>query len=275
MRVKHNKKRNTAFLYESLITELTKSVVRNETQKKNKILEVIKKYFSKGTALKKELEIYKSILETETMTASLSQRYLFEVKKDFDKLDRKEIFNQQTALIKEINESLSNAVFSNFISNYKNIGSLYQYFHSNNANAKNRLILEQRVVGILTSTKKEQKQDMKHIDSLTYKTFVNKFNETYDKMLRKEQKDLLINYITSFSDNGLGLKSFLNEEVQRLKEQVNECLKSEKITNNENYLSNTSKVLEKLENYKNTKITEEVVKEVFYIQDFISEVLQK
>ena len=275
MRVKHNKKRNTAFLYESLITELTKSVVRNETQKKNKILEVIKKYFSKGTALKKELEIYKSILETETMTASLSQRYLFEVKKDFDKLDRKEIFNQQTALIKEINESLSNAVFSNFISNYKNIGSLYQYFHSNSANAKNRLILEQRVVGILTSTKKEQKQDMKHIDSLTYKTFVNKFNETYDKMLRKEQKDLLINYITSFSDNGLGLKSFLNEEVQRLKEQVNECLKSEKITNNENYLSNTSKVLEKLENYKNTKITEEVVKEVFYIQDFISEVLQK
>jgi hypothetical protein len=68
------------------------------------------------------LEIYKSVLEAEVMSPNLSQRFLFEVKKDFNNLDKKEIFNQQTALIKEINESYSNAVFSNFISNYKNIG---------------------------------------------------------------------------------------------------------------------------------------------------------
>ena len=274
MRVKHNKKRNTAFLYESLITELTKAIVRGQQDKKEKIIETIKRYFNVDSALKKELEIYKSILESDKMSVNLSQRFLFEVKKDFDSLDKKEIFNQQTALIKEINESYSNTVFSNFISNYKNIGSLYQYFHSDNTNAKTRLILEQRVVGMLTSTKTEEKKEMKHIDSLTYKTFVNKFNETYDKTLRKEQKDLLTNYITSFSDNGLGLKSFLNEEVARLKEQVTKCSETDKIKNNQEFYNNTQRILEKLENYKKTPITEELVREVFYIQDFVSEVLE-
>jgi len=275
MRVRHNKKRNTAFLYESLITELTKAIVRGQEEKKQKVLETIKKYFNAGSPLKKELEIYKSVLEADKMSPTLSQRFLFEVKKDFNNLDKKEIFNQQTALIKEINESYSNAVFSNFISNYKNIGSLYQYFNSEGANAKARLILEQRVVGMLSSTKTEEKQEMKHIDSLEYKTFVNKFNETYDKTLRKEQKDLLTNYITSFSDNGLGLKSFLNEEVFRLKEQVTKCSEVDKIKNNKEFYDNTQRILEKLENYKKTPITEELVKEVFYIQDFVSEVLEQ
>ena len=274
MKVKHNKKRNTAFLYESLITELTKAIVRGQEEKKQKVLEIIKKYFTSGTILKKELEIYKSILESDIMSAKLSQRYLFEVKKDFDKLDRKEVFNQQTKLIKTMNESLSNTVFSNFISNYKNIGSLYQYFHSDGVKAKSRLILEQRVINILTSNFSEEKPQMKHIDNLSYKTFVNKFNNTYDKTLRKEQKDLLTNYITSFSDNGLGLKSFLNEEVARLKEQVTMCAETNKIKNNKNFLQNTEKILEKLESYRTTRITEELVKEVFYIQDFISEVLE-
>jgi len=274
MKVKHNKKRNTAFLYESLITELTKAIVRGQEEKKQKVLETIKKYFNVDSPLKKELEIYKSVLEAEVMSPNLSQRFLFEVKKDFNNLDKKEIFNQQTALIKEINESYSNAVFSNFISNYKNIGSLYQYFNSEGANAKTRLILEQRVVGMLASTKTEEKQEMKHIDSLEYKTFVNKFNETYDNTLRKEQKDLLTNYITSFSDNGLSLKSFLNEEVARLKEQVTKCSETDKIKNNKEFYNNTQRILEKLENYKKTPITEELVKEVFYIQDFVSEVLE-
>jgi len=39
MKMKHNKKRNTAFLYECLIKELTKTIVRKEIDKKEKIVE--------------------------------------------------------------------------------------------------------------------------------------------------------------------------------------------------------------------------------------------
>ena len=37
MRLKHNKKRNTAFVYEALVRELTESVVKNNKNKQNKV----------------------------------------------------------------------------------------------------------------------------------------------------------------------------------------------------------------------------------------------
>ena len=80
-------------------------------------------------------------------------------------------------------------------------------------------MLENNLVKLL-GRKDRTLTEMKHLDNLEYKTFINKFNTAYERTLRTEQKDLLTNYIISFSDNGLGLKSFLNEEVGRLKKAV-------------------------------------------------------
>ena len=38
MKLRHNKKRNTVFLYESLVKELTKSVVQNNAERKKIVL---------------------------------------------------------------------------------------------------------------------------------------------------------------------------------------------------------------------------------------------
>ena len=113
---------------------------------------------------------------------------------------------------------------------------------------------------------------MKHIDNLTYSTFIKKFNKTYGNSLRTEQRDLLTNYIVSFSDNGLGLKAFLNEEIARLKKEVYECTKKPKIAENEALLAKTERVLEQLGSYAKKPITEDIVKEIFYIQDLVVEV---
>ena len=45
MKLRHNKKRNTAFLYESLIRELTKAVVQKNDFLKEKIVKMIKENF--------------------------------------------------------------------------------------------------------------------------------------------------------------------------------------------------------------------------------------
>ena len=47
MKQRHNKKRNTAFLYETLIVELTKSSVRNDTNRKRNVIAILKEFFSK------------------------------------------------------------------------------------------------------------------------------------------------------------------------------------------------------------------------------------
>ena len=57
MKLKHNKKRNTAFLFEVLTKELTKAVVSSDIKRKRIILGVIKESFGVSRVLKRELGI--------------------------------------------------------------------------------------------------------------------------------------------------------------------------------------------------------------------------
>ena len=68
-------------------------------------------------------------------------------------------------------------------------------------------------------TCESQNGNKEHIDNLTYKTFVEKFNTKYHS-LPKEQKDLLTNYIASFADNSVSLKSYLNQEIKEVKKDL-------------------------------------------------------
>ena len=78
MRLKHNKKRNTAFVYEALVRELTESFVRSNKNKQNKIVTIIKDHFGNTSLLKRELDLYKSIYETRKMEKNLAQKIMTE-----------------------------------------------------------------------------------------------------------------------------------------------------------------------------------------------------
>ena len=112
---------------------------------------------------------------------------------------------------------------------------------------------------------------MKHIDNLTYKTFVGKFNDTYKNSLKENQKKLLTNYITSFSDNGLGLKSFINEELEVLKLQIQEKLSKGKDSLGEEKSKKLQKVGDILEDFKSTPLNEKMIRKLFFIQDLMEE----
>ena len=266
--MKHNKKRNTAFLYECLIKELTKAIVREDKKRQLITKKVLKEFFSNNSELRKELGLYNSLLESKNLNESFSRRLLEETKKDFYGLNRKNVFNAQTSLINVMNKSLGNSVFSNFIPNYKDIASVGLYFQNTKLPAKKRIMLESKLVHFLCRDP-EILTEMKHLDNLEYKTFVQKFNNAYERTLRKEQKDLLTNYIVSFSDNGVGLKSFLNEEIGRLKTAVEQQIVAGPITASK---ENSKKVKTKLDNYTQNPINQQMVEEIFYIQDLIAEV---
>ena len=78
MKFKHNKKRNTAFLYETLIKELTKAVVHKDIERKNFIVETMKQYFNSNTPLGKELRIYRDLNETAGVDLYTAERLLAE-----------------------------------------------------------------------------------------------------------------------------------------------------------------------------------------------------
>ena len=266
--MKHNKKRNTAFLYECLIRELTKAIIKENKEQQTVVKTILREFFSTGKPLRQELNLYNSLLESKELSKEYSQRFLVETKKDFDNMDRKEVFNEQTALINRINKALGSKTFSNFVPNYKDLATVGLFLQDSNIGAKKRIMLEDKVVGYLTRLDENQ-TEMKPVDQLEFKMFVDRFNSTYEHSLLKEQKELLGNFITSYSDNGLGLKVYLNNEIGRLKEAVSaEIVEGTNVALTENF----KKVKAKLDSYAKTPLNEAVVEEIFYIQDLLAEV---
>ena len=107
---------------------------------------------------------------------------------------------------------------------------------------------------------------------MTYRSFVSKFNEKYDADLLKEQKDLLTHYITSFSDNGLELKNFLNNEIGRLKEKLRESCDADEIKNDKDMLQKTEEIISRLEAFSKEGITENVLMTVLKTQSLVEEI---
>lgn len=270
MRLKHNKKRNTAFVYEALVRELTDSVVKNNKNKQNKIVSIIKEHFTGSSALKEELELYKSIYETRDIEKTTAEKIVFQVKEAHDNLDKKKLFQEQSALINKINKTLSNKVYNNFVPNYKTIASVYSIFQQA-LPIKDRVILEENIVDQMSSSLNEVPQEQQPIDSLTYRTFVSKFNEEYSNALSGEQKKLLEHYISSFADNGIELKVFLNEEISRLKEGLNRSKNKDDIKNDETLKENIDKVYNVLDRTKEKQIDVETLEIVLNTQQLLED----
>ena len=157
MKVKHNKKRNTAFLFEALVREMTKAAVRGDKKKKAKILKVIKEHFSKGSPLYKELQVYKSIYETNGTDALTATKIIVECRNEHRSLDKKELFKKQSFLISEVNKTISPRVYNNFVPNYRMLATIAQLFNDDTP-AKSRVLLESNLVKCMTSQVKEVKQ---------------------------------------------------------------------------------------------------------------------
>ena len=99
MKLRHNKKRNTAFVFEILINEVSKASMHNENEREQNVLNIIKKYFHKGSILKEELEIYRSFDDLEDIRPGLIEKIITESKVHAKNLDEVVVYEQQTKLI--------------------------------------------------------------------------------------------------------------------------------------------------------------------------------
>ncbi len=272
MKNKHNKKRNTAFLYEILVREVTKAVVSKDNSKKTKATRIIKKYFKKGTSAYEELQLYKSLMDTTDLDEKISDKLLSEVKMSRQKIDNKKLFNEQTKLIEKINQDFDTAIYSNFIPNYKNLANIFQMFNPS-SNVKDRILLEQMILNTLQSKTTQEEEKLDNIDNLVFKTFVGKFNDAYSEQLSEEQKKLVTNYVFSFSDNGVGIKSYLNEEVSRLKEEVKKSLTLIEVKKDSDMVRKTKSVLDFLDSFvSKQKLLESDIQKLLKIQMLVDEV---
>jgi hypothetical protein len=270
MKIRHNKKRNTAFVYEALIREGTAAILKKDSRRKNQIVALLKKHFVPGSTLYCDLECYRSLYENQGLDHFTSEKILHEAKKQKSLIDDKMLFEKQSQLIADVNKTLEGEIFANFVPNYKTLATISQLF-SPKVSPRNKVILETRIVANMTNTFKERESGSE-IDRVVYNTFVQKFNDKYDGTLLPEQKELLGHYISSFVDNALGLKVFLNEELSRLKEELENAQQLSEIKEDAAMAKKTAAIIGRLQSYAKKGVTEEVLTTVLKTQQLVKEI---
>ena len=271
---KHNKKKNTAFLYETVVLELTKAILRKDLEAKNKITSLLKESFKSHTLLYADLKLYHSLTKTQNTHPRTAERILSEVKRTRDGIDKKKLLSEQNKLVRRIRKDISEEALTNFVPSYKSLATIYQVFNQRGS-IKTKVLLENQILKQMTERLSQTNDDkMVPVDNLIYKTFTKKFNKEYSKELLSEQKILLSKFISSFTDNGLQLKLYLNEEIKRLKEALNKSLLIEEFVADDRMMEKAKKVLEVLEGYKKAQPQKEMVQSVIKIQGLVHEIKQ-
>jgi hypothetical protein len=274
-RNKHNKKRNTAFLYEALLKEVTKAIISGDRKVKKTAINILKESFAPKTVLSEELELYKTLLETKEMDNLAAEKIVFQVRQARNNINESDIQEAQNRLISRVNKELSSGVYSNFVPNYKNIATVSQLFSTDegNANIKSGVLLEQKVVAsMMEGLSTPDTPKMKPIDNLVFKSFVSKYNKEYSSGILSEQKELLNRYILSFSDNGVDVSIYLNEELGRLHGVLTDALASDDIKTDTTMVESTKRVISMIDGFRETPVDKDLIEDVLKIQNLVSEI---
>ena len=272
MKLKHNKKRNTAFLYEALVKEITKAIVDKDVKKKNALVSLDKEHFAPNTALRQELDLVKMLCETKHVDIYTAERLIAESQKQYNGLDKKQIFNEQTNVINKINKIAGKQTFNNFVPNYKYLATISQLF-SGGPDIKQRVLLERTLIGSMTTRpgKVSKAKEMPHIDKLVFKTVIESFNKKYNGQLLEEQKELLNKYIVSFGENAVEFKVYVNEELGRLKNEVTSLHSNEIFSEDLDLKHKLLEVNEALNKLQTKKVGPPLVEKVMQIQKLVKE----
>ncbi len=269
MKSRHNKKRNTAFVFEALSREATIAIIKGDHQRNQKVVSIVRKHFTNDSLLKRDLECYRSLYENQNIDETTSKKIVEAALAAKRLIDPDGLFKQQTEIINDINKDLSPATFNNFVPNYKSLATIAKMFNTNSP--KQSVMLETKIIKGMIGVIEEQK--MEAIDSITYKTFTKKFNEKYGNSLLREQKDLLNHYISSFSYDDLETKIFLNREIGRLKSSLSEATSVEEIANDPEMIRKTNAVRERLESLTDaTSLNESTLLTIMKTQELVKEI---
>lgn len=243
--IKHSKFRNTGFLFELLVRQVTSDILNN---RKGIAENLLKKYFNSKTELSNELKLYQFIVSEKYNNENRAERFVDAVIESRKKLDEKKILKEKYNLIKEIKDNYSIDEFlRSQIPNYKVLASVYKIFEykineSQNYDPKDFVNTKYTIVEHLTNKNQivkeinestitnQLKKEDKEIQILSYNLLVESFNKKYSN-LNDKQKSLLKEYINSFT-NSDNLNSYFTKEIKSLLKEfkkVNETIK-DKVT---------------------------------------------
>ena len=225
--MKHSKYKNTGMLFELLTRQVTSDVLNN--QENSPALKIIKESFKKGSALKKELVLYNTLLNEKYKKDDRAQYLVDVVLNERSKINNTTLRKQKYNLIKEIksNYNLEN-FFKTKINNYTPLAAIYKLFEHDIKKSsaadivRNKYTIVEHIVGNnIKPTKSanilsEYSTQDKDLRLLSYKILVDKFNEKYDGTLSRSQKALLKEYVNN-GNNPKNMKTYIDGKLPKIK----------------------------------------------------------
>jgi hypothetical protein len=124
-------------------------------------------------------------------------------------------------------------------------------FNDNTIGVKDRVLLERKIIQEMVSPSVDQKEE-EPVDELVVKMFIKKFNNTFGNLMT-EQKTLISKYMGSLEDDDTELKIFVNEELERLKEELKENMGIEEFQADDSMKSKVEQVYNLLEGFRNKR----------------------
>ena len=283
MKRPHNKRRNSALLYEFLVRHISKCLLDGKKEEAGKAMAISKKYFSANSPLKEELTLFK-IFETTKVKSQASARQILEtVCTASKKINSRQVDEYKSKLIKEINHTFKDESFYNAkIPNYTFLASLQTLL--NEARIKKSVIdevkkiqLEDYIIDFLLREEKQKggedlKVNPQYNNPAIFKFVVNRFHQKYDGKLNEGQKKLLMKYIAyQISGKDKELKEFLKQEVVSISNKI-KSIKEESIRKDSDLMSKLSECREKLSAMNFDSISDGNIFEVLQYLKLVEEI---
>jgi len=209
-KIKHSKFKNTGFIFELLVRQITAEIISSN---KSVAETILKENFNGKKELSKELKLYQYLINEKYNSESKADQFITTILEARKRLDEKKLMKEKYNLIKEIKEKYDIDEFvKSPVSNYKVLASIYKLFEVITTGEQyeptdivsSRFTIAENIIN--TSI---QNKDQKIKDAVL---------EEY-KNLTTEQKGLLREYINNINNTGK-LNEYVSNEVSKLIESL-------------------------------------------------------
>jgi hypothetical protein len=234
-KIKHSKFKNTGFLFELLVRQITAEVMSSSKSVAEKLL---KEHFNSKQELSKELKLYQYLINEKYNSESKAEQFINTILEARKKIDEKKLTKEKYNLIKEIKETYNLDEFiKSPISNYKTLASIYKIFETviNNEEydptdiVSSRFTIAENIINSSIQNKEikikdavleEYRKQDDDLRAVSYKLLVESFNNKYSN-LTNDQKGLLREYINNINNTGK-LSEYVSTEITKLVEGLKE-----------------------------------------------------
>jgi hypothetical protein len=234
-KIKHSKFKNTGFIFELLVRQITSEIMSSS---KSVAETILKEHFNGKKELSKELKLYQYLINEKYNSETKAEKFIDTILEARKRLDERKLIKEKYNLIKVIKETYSLDEFiKSPISNYKTLASIYKIFETVSSDEQfdptdivsSRFTIAESIINSSIQNKDarvkdavldEYKKQDEDLRAISYKILVENFNSKY-KNLSNEQKGLLKEYINNINNTGK-LNEYVSIEISNLVNSLKE-----------------------------------------------------